>query len=120
MLDAREQFLGTGNDLFYGLSKMKHSFGFMEAFESEILCGACSASLEPIDWFLTNSVVRAGLDWIAKEVCIEMKIYGGIPSVCKGAIDIMAVDLLPSLAEGVLSPQRVCDEYLHVCKSPHI
>mgnify|MGYP000279724285 CR=1 FL=1 len=46
--------------------------------------------------------------------------YGGIPSVCKGAIEIMAESLLPAIGEGIFSSQRVCDEYLHVCASPKI
>jgi hypothetical protein len=37
-----------------------------------------------------------------------------------GAIDSMAEILLPSLAHGILSPQRICDETLGFCKSPKI
>jgi len=32
----------------------------------------------------------------------------------------MAVSLLPVIANGILSPNRVCDEFLHLCSSPHI
>jgi hypothetical protein len=32
----------------------------------------------------------------------------------------MTVSLIPSLTKGVLSPQRICDEVLHLCASPKI
>jgi len=47
-----------------------------------------------------------------------MKIEGGMPSVCKGAIDMMSAFLLPALAKGPLSPMTLCDEQLHLCTSP--
>lgn len=40
--------------------------------------------------------------------------------MCKGAIDTMANFLLPALAQGPLSPQTFCDEFMGVCKSPVI
>jgi hypothetical protein len=80
----------------------------------------CKAALEPVDFLLENATVRKGLDWIALQVCLKEKIEGGKKSVCEGAIDIMASNLLPAIAKGVLSPQRVCDEYLHLCSSPEI
>ena len=71
-LDARRQGLETGNEVFYRLHRLRHLFGgLVGEFENELLCGACSSALAPIDWLLTNSVIRAGMDWIAKEVCIE-------------------------------------------------
>lgn len=32
----------------------------------------------------------------------------------------MANSLLPAIAQGIMSPQRICDEYLHLCANPHI
>jgi len=49
-----------------------------------------------------------------------MGIYGGVKSVCSGAVEIMSLSVLPALAEGVLSPQRVCDETFHLCSDPVI
>ena len=80
----------------------------------------CSLSLGPIDWALNNSLIRDVLDLIAMWICELEGIHGGIPSVCKGAIDIMAVNVLPAIALGELSPQRICDEYFHVCNDPVI
>ena len=104
----------------YSLESFKESTRFLEAFEGAASCGLCTAALEPIDFLLENSTVRKGLDWIALQVCLKEKIEGGKHSVCEGAIDIMAENVLPAIAKGVLSPQRVCDEYLHFCKSPEI
>lgn len=90
----------------------------MSSLESKVACDVCTATLAPTDWFLTNSKVRDVLDWIAAEVCIKEGIEGGKKSVCDGAVSMMAKQLLPAIAEGILSPQRVCDEYLHLCKNP--
>jgi hypothetical protein len=57
---------------------------------------------------------------VAYEVCMKEGIEGGKKEVCYGAIHDMTISLIPSLAAGVLSPQRVCDEVLHLCKSPEI
>jgi hypothetical protein len=59
-------------------------------------------------------------DLFALGICEHYKIEGGIPSVCKGAIDMMSLDLLPSVADGILSSQRICDETLGFCKNPKI
>ena len=48
------------------------------------------------------------------------KIEGGISSVCRGAIDLMATPLLPSIADGILSKFRICNEYFHLCSNPVI
>jgi hypothetical protein len=32
----------------------------------------------------------------------------------------MTQSLLPALTKGVLSPQRICNEYLHLCSHPTI
>lgn len=61
-------------------------------------CGLCKVGLKPLDWFFENTTIRSGLEKIALSVCINRKIEGGIPSVCKGAINTMAGDLLPALA----------------------
>ena len=64
----------------------------------------CTDSLAPIDFLLQDKKVMAVLDFIALLVCEKMKIEGGMPSVCKGAIDMMSAYLLPALANGPLSP----------------
>ena len=102
------------------MNSFKQQSQFLAIFQSDLACGLCSDSLAPIDFFLENKYIREALDWVALEVCEHYKIYGGVKSVCKGAIEIMAANLLPSIAEGILSPQRVCDEYLHLCKNPKI
>jgi len=70
---------------------------------------------------LTNDFIRLDiLEPLALLVCEGFKIEGGKKSVCMGAIDSMAQVLLPSLAHGIFSPLRVCDEILGFCKSPDI
>jgi hypothetical protein len=61
-----------------------------------------------------------GLSLLSTYVCIHFGIAGGESALCKGSVSAMASELLPSIAHGILSPSRVCDEYLHLCKSPHI
>lgn len=92
----------------------------MQGLNNIILCGMCEVPLKPIDFFLTDSTIRTGLDWIATQVCEKKKIEGGEPEVCKGAVDMMASRLLPAVADGILSSQRICDEYLGFCKTPKI
>ena len=60
------------------------------------------------------------MEFVASELCITLGIEGGEPSVCRGTVSLMANQLLPAIAEGILSPDRVCDEYLHICNQPHI
>lgn len=76
--------------------------------------------MDPLDWFLENKYIEEGFEWVALEVCKKEKIYGGIPSVCKGAIDMMAQSVVPAIAEGILSPSRICDEYFGFCSKPVI
>lgn len=54
------------------------------------------------------------------DLCVELDIYGGQKEVCHGAVNLMADSLLPAVAQGILSPQRVCTEYLHLCDTPEI
>jgi hypothetical protein len=88
--------------------------------EDPVKCGVCTAALTPIDWFLENKYVVEGLEWVALEICEKEKIYGGIPSVCKGTINMMAESVMPAIAEGILSPSRICDEWLGWCSKPVI
>ena len=85
-----------------------------------ISCGLCKVGLKPIDWFFESPTIRKGLERVALSVCEHKGIYGGVPSVCKGAIDMMAGDVLPALAESVFSPMRICDEDLGLCNNPNI
>ena len=110
----------TISTIEYQLDKFAKETQFMSSFESKIGCGMCSVAVKPIEGFFENKTIREGLDFIADLLCEHFKIYNGIPSVCKGAITIMAENLLPAIGEGVFSPQRICDEYLHLCSSPHI
>ena len=89
-------------------------------FENSLTCGLCSAALWPLDEFLINKTIRKGLEWVTMEACEKYKIYGGIHSVCKGTIDIMAESLMPSIESGIFSPQRICDEHFGFCSSPQI
>lgn len=36
--------------------------------------------------------------------------------VCQGMVDTMMMELLPMVQSGVLSTERVCSEYLYICK----
>jgi len=80
----------------------------------------CSAALWPLDTFLSNQPVIHGLEWIITEGCEKLEVYGGVAAVCKGAIDIMALSVMPVITGGILSPQRICDEHFGFCNSPHI
>ena len=92
----------------------------MEKLGGIFTCEACKISLKPIDLILTEKLSQEFLELIAEEICVTFKIYGGDRDVCKGAIDLMANILLPAIADGVLSSNRVCDELLHLCSSPNI
>ena len=108
------------SDLEWMLKGAKDFTKPLEMFQSPIACSMCSASLQPLDFVLENKVVQFGLEYIAAEICKYLDIEGGEWSVCKGGVDAMTPFLLDALAEGILSPSRVCDEYLHLCKNPHI
>ena len=60
------------------------------------------------------------LNWVGMEICEYLKEYGGDPSLCKGAVELNTQFLFPAVEQGVLSPQRVCDEYFQVCNEPKI
>lgn len=89
-------------------------------FAGDTTCWLCGFSLSPLRFLLENALIRKGLEFIALEACEVLKIEKGIPTVCKGAINEMADKLLPALAKGPFSQDRVCDEWLQVCKAPHI
>ena len=90
-------------------------------YESSIAgCGACKAALVPAQFLLTNKEVRETLVAGAIKICETFKVEGGEKSVCTGAVTMMADQLLPAIAEGILSSDRVCDETLHLCASPKI
>ena len=83
-------------------------------------CDVCTSLVSVQDFILTNKKSTKFLEHMATYLCIKFGIEGGEPSVCSGAVSIMADQLLPAIAEGLFSRQRVCDEFLHVCRSPHI
>lgn len=60
------------------------------------------------------------MEYIISELCVLFKVEGGEKAVCKGAVSTMADSVMPALAQGILSPQRVCTEYVHLCKTPQI
>lgn len=74
----------------------------------------------PIDGFLNSSTIRSILEKAIGDLCVEFDIEGGEKAVCHGAVNTMADSLLPAIAEGILSSQRVCTEYMHLCDSPDI
>ena len=55
---------------------------------------------------------------VATKVCTVFNIEGGQPDVCKGAVHIMGTYLLDSLANGPLTADRVCGEFMQLCSSP--
>jgi len=106
--------------LEYGLDGFKRGTRFMSIVANEWTCSACQSALAPIDAFCNSLAIRHVLEEIITEICVLFKISGGERAVCQGAIDIMANSLMPALAQGIFHPQRVCDEYLHLCKTPVI
>ena len=106
--------------LEYNLHLLTQATSPMEYYQSKLSCDLCQAALVTPDFILENKEIRIALDYLATEICVNMGIEGGERSVCAGAVKIMADELLPSIAEGILSPQRVCDEYLHLCPKPDI
>mmetsp|Transcript_25051 Transcript_25051/g.38877 ORF Transcript_25051/g.38877 Transcript_25051/m.38877 type:complete len:106 (+) Transcript_25051:114-431(+) len=91
-------------DIEYFFEGMKDAFGEASPFEGKIACNLCSDALTPLDKLLENKFVTKVLDFISLMVCEHFGIEGGQKSVCKGAIDMMSVQLLPAVAEGILSP----------------
>lgn len=77
-------------------------------------------AVAPAQFFLKNEKIRKVLEAGAIKICEMFKIEGGEQSVCTGAVTMMAEQLLPAIADGLVSPDRICDEFLHVCKSPKI
>lgn len=107
-------------DLDYRLETVSKATEGVDLFQNNVLCNACSAAVAPINKLLKSKALLALGEFVATGICEHYKMYGGIPSVCRGAIDLMAVDLLPAVADGIFSKQRVCDEVLHACPTPHI
>lgn len=107
-------------DVEYSLALHKEDLSFLSVFKSQTACGACGTALAPIDYLLKNKFITGILEEVALGACEVMKIEGGIHSVCKGAIDMMATPLLPAVADGLLSKFRICDEYFHLCTKPAI
>lgn len=105
-------------DTEYFINRHSKHLDFLSSFESEIACDMCTAAVFPINYLLQNRLVMGILEEISYEVCMHFKIYGGISSVCRGAIDLMAEPLLPAISEGVLSSFRICNELLHLCSKP--
>ena len=88
---------------------------------ASLTCTLCKVPFESISAFLENKyIVEKVLEPLVTELCVIFGIDNGERSVCKGAIGEMGNSLMPALAEGVLSVTRVCDEVLHVCKTPEI
>lgn len=106
--------------LEYGLDGFKRATRFMSILASEWTCSSCQATLAPVDAFCNNLTIRHVLEEVITEICVHFKIEGGERAVCKGAIGIMADSVMPALAQGIFHPQRICDEYLHLCQSPKI
>jgi hypothetical protein len=76
----------------------------MEYYQSKLTCDLCQTALVAPDFLLTNKEIRKALDFIATEICVKMGIEGGERSVCSGAVKMMADELLPAIAYGILSP----------------
>ena len=86
----------------------------------QIGCGICDKTVGGLQALIENKKLDDTLEFVAYEICRHFKIEGGIPSVCEGGVTIMAGALLQSLGEGVIAPRRICDEVLHMCKTPTI
>jgi len=84
-----------------------------------VACAACKVATEPAR-VLDNKAVMTGIEWLLKEICIELHIMDADSSVCQGVIDRMASFILPALVKGPLSAQYICDENLGLCDDPVI
>ena len=104
----------------YGMEYFKESSSFMSKWADKETCEACKALLITPDFLLNNKISRDVMEKVVSTICVTLGIEGGEKSVCKGAVDTMADQLLPAITGGILSPQRVCDEYFHFCQDPVI
>lgn len=69
---------------------------------------------------LDNKAVMTGIEWLLKEICVELHIKDADSSVCQGVIDRMASFIIPALVHGPLSAEYMCDENLGLCDDPVI
>lgn len=83
-------------------------------------CRTCKLAVAPAHFFFENKQVRKVLEAGAIKICEAFKIEGGEKSVCEGAVTMMADQLMPAVGDGLVSPNRICDEFLQICKAPHI
>ena len=83
-------------------------------------CNSCKLAVAPAHFIFENKQIREVLEAGAIKICEVFKVEGGEKSVCEGAVTMMADQLLPAIGEGLVSPDRICDEFLHVCKGPKI
>ena len=84
-----------------------------------VACSACKVAMQPAR-ILDNKAVTTGIEWLLKEICIELHIKDADSSVCQGVIDRMASFIIPALVQGPLSAQYMCDENLGLCDDPVI
>lgn len=77
-------------DLEYSLAKISQSTQFMDQYKFEPLCGLCSDMASVPQTILLNKGITKILERLATQICISFGIEGGEPTVCKGAVSIMA------------------------------
>ena len=79
----------------------------------------CTVALEPMDFILDSKPFLDLVDFVGAKYC-ENKLDLGTDSYCEGSVSYQASQFIPPFIKGVLSPQRICDEILHLCKHPEI
>ena len=71
--------------------------------------------MTPVEIFMKSIEVRHAIEYIMKESCVILKIAGGEETVCNKMISTMGDYLMPALARGLFSKDRICNEFLHLC-----
>lgn len=107
-------------DVDFQLQSLKRDTQWLSYFKGDGSCLACKAALYPVDGFLNSSIIRKLLEKAIGDLCVDLDIESGQKQVCHGAVNTMADSLMPAIAQGILSSQRVCTEYLHLCDTPEI
>lgn len=78
--------------------------------------------MTPLELFAKSKALQDVFNTFLTEICVlaDVKSIGNVRSVCEGGIKFTSEFFFPALAEGVLSPRRVCDENFGFCSSPVI
>lgn len=104
----------------YALELLKKETQYLSVFSGSWTCAACQDAMEPVEAFITNLTLRYTIEYLLIEYCMLFKVFGGEESFCKGIMRNMGDVLMPSLARGIFSKGRICNEFLHLCQTQKI